>query len=82
MRILLFARLRDLCGTSSVDLNISTPCSVADIRSALQQAYPEHHALFAAGSALAAINQCMSSSDSDPVSPEDEIAFFPPVTGG
>lgn len=81
--ILYFARLRESLGKSSEQLEL--PAGIRDI-GALR------HLLAARGGAWAqelgagknvraAVNQTMARGD-EPVKSGDEIAFFPPVTGG
>ncbi len=82
MQILLFARLRDVCNCATVTLDIDNPSPVAAIRTAMQGRFPEHADLFSDSYALVAVNQEMITDDNTLVSATDEIAFFPPVTGG
>ena len=81
--LLYFARLREALGTAREELAL--PESVIDVASLRE-------ALVSRGGAWAqelsqtkrirtAVNQDMASGDT-PVNDGDEIAFFPPVTGG
>ena len=81
--LLYFARLREALGTAREELAL--PDSVIDIARVRE-------ALVSRGGAWAqelgetkrvrtAVNQDMASADT-PVNDGDEIAFFPPVTGG
>ena len=81
MNILLFARLRERTGHDQISLALTGPCTIADVRAALQEALPDHASLFLPGQALAAVNQTLCD-DSMSVAEGDEVAFFPPVTGG
>ena len=81
--ILYFARLREALGTGSEE--IALPDNVADLAS-LRAALIQRGGAWAAELAearpiRAAVNQDMAASDT-PVRDGDEIAFFPPVTGG
>jgi len=81
--ILYFARLRESLGRSSEQLEL--PAGVRDIASLRQWlasrggAWAE--ALGGGKNVRAAVNQAMARGD-EPVKSGDEIAFFPPVTGG
>lgn len=81
--ILYFARLRESLGKSSEQLEL--PAGIRDI-SALRQWLAQRGGAWAdelgAGKNVrAAVNQTMARGD-EPVKSGDEIAFFPPVTGG
>ena len=78
--VLLFATLRDLAGRKRVTVTLpdETP-TVSVLRQALIARYPDMQANFA--SALAAINEEFAFPD-DRVQAGDEVAFFPPVSGG
>ncbi len=83
MKLLYFARLRESLGTSAEEVVL--PGSVTDIRSLMdwlsarggqwQQEFSGNRPL------RAAINQALAN-ESATVQNEDEVAFFPPVTGG
>jgi molybdopterin synthase sulfur carrier subunit len=83
LTILYFARLREALGTAREELAL--PTSVADIaglRATLVNrggAWAE--SLGGARRIRAAVNQQMAD-DETPVRDGDEVAFFPPVTGG
>ena len=81
--ILYFARLREALGTGSEEIEL--PDEVADLgalRSVLvSRGGPWAAELAEAKRIRAAVNQDMAGSDT-PVRDGDEIAFFPPVTGG
>jgi molybdopterin synthase catalytic subunit len=84
VEVLLFARLRELVGQSSVTLSVpaapSSPGLCArDVWLALATAHPR---LAGADSGLrVAVNQAYASWDS-PVAAGDVVAFIPPVAGG
>jgi molybdopterin synthase sulfur carrier subunit len=81
--LLYFAWVRERIGTGeeSVDL----PGDIADLAGLiawLRARSPGHEAAFAGpGLVRAAVNQVFARSET-PVAPGDEVAFFPPVTGG
>ncbi len=81
--ILYFARLREAFGTASEQ--IALPAGVRDLES-LRELLRSRGGMWAeelaAGRPVrAAVNQDMASGDTR-VADGDEIAFFPPVTGG
>ena len=81
--VLYFARLREALGTGSE--RITLPPEVRDLEGlrallvARGGAWEE--ALAPSKPVRAAVNQAMANGDV-PVSDGDEVAFFPPVTGG
>ena len=81
--VLYFARLREALGTGSEQ--IALPESVIDLdglRALLVTRGGAYATELAGNKALrAAVNQSMASGNA-PVADGDEIAFFPPVTGG
>lgn len=79
VRILLFARLRDLLGTDSVELDSPDIESVGDVYRILRTRHPELDAF--RRSLLVAVNQEFADWNT-PVAEGDELALFPPVSGG
>jgi molybdopterin converting factor subunit 1 len=83
MRLLYFAWVRQRIGTAEED--VSPPPEVTDIARLiawLAARSPGHAAAFAEPRQVrAAVNQDFVGPD-HPVAAGDEIAFFPPVTGG
>src|SRR5260221_10164922 len=78
--ILFFATLKDLVGTNRVSLKLPAGLStLGDLRVVLARDYPQLAAHL--GSAVAAINEEFAF-PGDPIKPGDEVAFFPPVSGG
>jgi len=81
IKVLYFAGLREQLGTSGEDLELSMT-TVAGLRSLLMARGGAWQSALAQGRALrVAVNQEMAQ-PTTPVRPGDEIAFFPPVTGG
>ena len=82
MKVLFFASLRDKLGTGEEELELSSDIStigqLLDNLSARGEVWSD---ALAADSLLCAINQETASLDSS-LSANDEVAFFPPVTGG
>ncbi len=83
IRVLYFARLREQVGTSGETLPApELPTCVADIATTLRGRGGPWAAAFAQDQALlAAVNQELAR-DETQVADGDELAFFPPVTGG
>lgn len=82
MKILYFAGLREAlgCSTESLDLpaNVTT---VGALRDHLAARGDHWDALATTKNLRFAVNQAMVGADA-PLSEGDEVAFFPPVTGG
>ncbi len=83
IKVLYFASLREQVGTRGEDLDISPEgTSVAGLRALLMARGGAWHSALAQGKALrVAVNQEVAQ-PATPVKPGDEVAFFPPVTGG
>lgn len=83
VRLLFFAGLREQLGTSGEDLELPADVtSLSALRAHLRTRGPAWQAALAEGRVLrTAVNQSLVSKDA-PVADGDEIAFFPPVTGG
>lgn len=81
VKVLYFASLREQVGTSGEDLDVS-PTTVAGLRSLLTARGGAWQSALAQGKAVrVAVNQEMAQA-ATPVKSGDEVAFFPPVTGG
>jgi molybdopterin synthase sulfur carrier subunit len=83
MRVLYFAWVRERTGTSEETLTPPTSVtSAADLADWLATRSEGHAAAFAdRGRLRLAINQ-EQADFTDPVAANDEVAFFPPMTGG
>lgn len=80
VHILLFATLKDGAGSSRVTLVLDgDSATIAVVRAALTERYPA--LARALPTAIAALNQEFAEPD-DLVHEGDEVAFFPPVSGG
>ncbi len=78
--ILLFATLKDRAGTHRLSLTLpGDQATLADLREALGKRTPA--LVESLQTAVAAINQEFAFTN-DPVHDGDEVAFFPPVSGG
>jgi len=80
IKVLFFAQVRELVGTSSLEMPADFP-DVATLRDALAQKDDRWALALDAGKLLAAVNQTLVPM-SHPLKAGDEVAFFPPVTGG
>ena len=81
--LLYFARLRETFGMASETLAIPAGATTLEnVRATLAaRGGVWAHELAAGRSFRAAVNQSVASADT-PVNNGDEVAFFPPVTGG
>lgn len=79
--VLFFAQLREQLKTDKVQLDITAPCSISDIQQAIIQQHPDWASFIEGRTLLTAVNQTMVEPD-HMVNERDEVAFFPPVTGG
>lgn len=80
VKVLFFASLRAQLGTTEYRLeNFSG--SVAELRTRLGELFPDWQAPLQSADVQAAVNREMAAF-STPVGDGDEVAFFPPVTGG
>ena len=78
MKILYFASLKENLNTSDEDLAFKSPVKISTIKRELILKYGEHHF---PKNILCAVNHEIASEDTL-VNEADEVAFFPPVTGG
>lgn len=84
IKVLFFAQVRELIGTGSLELPAESVAEFADIeglRQALSQRGDRWALALESGKLLAAVNQTLVES-SHKIQDGDEVAFFPPVTGG
>ena len=83
VKVLFFASLREQLGTGAVELEIPPAvATVAALREHLRGLGASYEVVLAEKKALrVALNQEMAQA-SAPIRSGDEIAFFPPVTGG
>lgn len=80
VNVLLFATLKDRAGAGRVALELpGDEATVADLRHALVGAHPALGPSMP--TAICAVNQEFAQLD-DTVRAGDEVAFFPPVSGG
>lgn len=79
LEIRLFATLKDRAGSNKVLVEVSAPATVQTIVEAIATRYPA--LAVALPTALVAVNKAFAS-PATAVQPGDEVAFFPPVSGG
>lgn len=81
-RIVFFASIRESLGVPGVDIEIDRPCSLPDlIENILKQHDPGWRAVLTAENTRVAVNQELIAGNLL-INDGDEVAFFPPVTGG
>ena len=82
VKVVFFASLREALGVNSVDLEITGSSRVSSLISQLaDQQSAEWLDILTAENIRIAVNQGIISEDVG-VTDGDEVAFFPPVTGG
>jgi sulfur-carrier protein len=83
LRILYFAWLRERVGTAEEEVELPADiATVADLIAWLRARGPGFAVAFASTRTIrCAVNQSFAGPDA-PVAAGDEVAFFPPVTGG
>lgn len=82
IKVLYFASLRETLGYSHETLTLNADfATIGDLRAHLAKRGGAWEALGEGRNVRAAINQEMVGPEA-PVADRDEIAFFPPVTGG
>lgn len=79
LRVRLFARARDVAGAECVEIELPDQPSVADLRTALGQQYPDMKPLIP--NLLIAVGRDYAD-DNATLLDESEVACFPPVSGG
>jgi molybdopterin converting factor subunit 1 len=79
VRVKLFAVARDRASSSAVDVELSPPATIGQLRTALAQQYPRLADVLA--SVRFALNEEYAT-DAAPIDPHAEIAIIPPVSGG
>jgi len=81
IKVLFFASLREQLGCDALDVDAGQIASVADLRSSLQAKGEVWNAALSHQQLQVAVNQQLANTEAD-VKDGDEVAFFPPVTGG
>jgi molybdopterin synthase sulfur carrier subunit len=81
IRVLFFARLREQLGSSGEEVDTADGASVATLRAQLASRSAAWREALEARNLRIAVNQDMAAAD-QVLKAGDEVAFFPPVTGG
>jgi sulfur-carrier protein len=81
IKVLFFANLRERLGIHDLWIRNFYGNTVADVLGDIARTNPDWHAILSEQKILIAVNHVVSGI-SAVVRPGDEIAFFPPVTGG
>jgi len=79
VRVLFFGGAKDITGTSSIELSISSPATLTDAKTLLIERFPGLERF--GRSLLFAVNQEYAAPDKA-IKSNDELAVFPPVSGG
>lgn len=77
--IQLFATLRDRAGERQIDITVTEPMTIEHVLTVVSAEYPALAPLLP--SSLVAVNRQFADSDTV-VNVGDEVALFPPVSGG
>ena len=78
MKILYFASLKENLNTANDEINVVSPVSISTIKKQLIEKYGTQ---YFPDNIMCAVNHEMANEDTK-VCESDEVAFFPPVTGG
>lgn len=81
VRVLFFAQLKEQLGCSGITVTIKTPCTLAEIKQHLTKLQPSWQPFLSQENLFMSVNQTMGLPNHT-VKHNDEVAFFPPVTGG
>ncbi|WP_111977671.1 molybdopterin synthase sulfur carrier subunit [Algibacillus agarilyticus] len=81
IRVLFFAQLRETLGSAGTEVPHDESATVADLKAFLMSKGDSWQQAFSNGKVLCAVNQTMVQDD-EKLCDSDEVAFFPPVTGG
>lgn len=82
INVLFFAQVRELLGESSTQVEATAETTTAEaLRAVLASKDDKWGKVLVSDKLLVAVNQTISGWDT-PVQDGDEVAFFPPVTGG
>ena len=79
LEVRLFATLKEQAGTGQVSLEVDESSTVTDLLTALIKTYPTIQPFLQ--TILISVNQEYAKRDQS-IHPGDEIALFPPVSGG
>ena len=81
IKVVFFAALREQLDCAELSLSCDNLTTVADVKAQLASKNEQWQQVFANSSLLSAVNHDMVNGD-QVIKSGDEVAFFPPVTGG
>ena len=81
IRVLFFAKLRERLDCGGLEWPLEAPCSVRELRQQLVTKNPGWENDLCGPNVITACNQEVVQLEAQ-VAPGDELAFYPPVTGG
>lgn len=81
IKILFFAQLREMLELELLDFDLPDVMNVAQLKKQLAEKGGRWQLMFAEQEVLVAVNQVIRDDDCT-LKAGDEVAFFPPVTGG
>ena len=81
IKVLFFAKLREQLGCEGIEMDAREVSTVAELRRQLIELHPRWAAPLDDKNLIVAVNQTLAKAE-HPVGADDEVAFFPPVTGG
>ena len=81
IKILFFAKLREMLELESLAFDLPEAIRVGELKKQLAEKGGRWQLMFAEQEVLVAVNQVISDDDTM-LQAGDEVAFFPPVTGG
>ncbi|MDX2370143.1 MAG: molybdopterin converting factor subunit 1 [Colwellia sp.] len=81
IKVVFFAALREQLDCSELTVSSENIATVADLKQQLASKNEQWQALFGNTSLLSAVNHELVDNE-QPIKSGDEVAFFPPVTGG
>ena len=79
MKIKLFATLKERAGAPDIDVEMPAATTVRELRASISRQYPSLAELVARS--VVSVNREFAFNE-DVVQPKDEVALFPPVSGG
>jgi molybdopterin synthase catalytic subunit len=81
VKVRFFASFREQVGREEVNLEFDQKITIAELLEKLKNELPEAEKILESGRCIIAVNQEVAKGET-PVSPGDEVAIFPPVSGG
>ena len=81
VKIKFFASFRERLGREELDIELDKKITIAELLEKLKTELPEAGKILGSGRCIIAVNQEVAKGET-PVSQGDEVAIFPPVSGG